>query len=147
MARRRTNTNRKRHIPGITDGLNITPLLDIIFNLLFFFVMAATISTTNSYLNLTLPKSSSGKAQENEKEIPEISLNGDGVLTLDGNPLTVSELKIELSRRVKDEQLKTIRFAGDAQISYQQMIEIAEVCTAAGIRTFLPKMERRVNNP
>lgn len=139
----RRSSKRRRDIPGLSTGLNLTPLLDIIFNLIFFFILATNITKENRYLDLTLPKSTQGTPQQQAEEIPEISLTGDGVIQLDGNPMTLQQLQQELRRRVEQENLQSVRFAGDARITYQQMIEVAEVCTAAGIRAFLPKMDKR----
>ncbi|MGF1571824.1 MAG: ExbD/TolR family protein [Sumerlaeia bacterium] len=140
----RRSPSRKREIPGLSTGLNLTPLLDIIFNLIFFFILATNITKDNRYLDLTLPQSSQGSPKQQEEQIPQITLTGDGTLQLDSTVMTLPELQRELRRRVQQENLTSVRFAGDARITYQQMIEVAEVCTAAGIRAFLPKMDKRV---
>jgi biopolymer transport protein ExbD len=141
MARR--SSSRRRQIPGLDSGLNITPLLDIIFNLIFFFILATNISKESRYLDLKLPKSGEGRPQQQEETIPEITLTGDGILQLEGETLTLAELREELTRRVREDGLTMVRFAGDARITYQQMIEVADTCSAAGVRGFLPKMEKR----
>lgn len=139
----RRSPERKRTMPGLEGGLNLTPLLDIIFNLIFFFILATNIQEKNRYLDLSLPETSQGRVGESLDETPEIVLTGDGVIRFDGEEMTFGELREELEKRVREDQLRTVIFSGDERISYQQMIDVAEICTAAGIREFQPKMETR----
>ena len=141
------STERKRSIPGLNGGLNLTPLLDIIFNLIFFFILATNIQEKNRFLDLSLPESTQGNLGEQLDETPEIVLTGDGVIRFDGEEVNVDQLRETLEQRVRQDQLRRVIFSGDQRISYQQMIDIAEICTAAGVREFQTKMETRPPEP
>jgi biopolymer transport protein ExbD len=81
----RPGRRRGRYRTISDDGeINLTPLLDIIFNLLFFFVVATTIRTEDSYFELVLPESSEAPALERAEPLVELLVASDGALIFRG---------------------------------------------------------------
>jgi len=81
----RTGRRRGRYRTIADDGeINLTPLLDIIFNLLFFFVVATTIRTEDSFFELVLPESTEAPALDRAEPMVELMVASDGGLVFRG---------------------------------------------------------------
>ncbi|MDH5395180.1 MAG: biopolymer transporter ExbD [Gammaproteobacteria bacterium] len=76
--------------------LNITPLIDVVFLLLIFFMVSTTFQR-ESEISIELPESS-GKAAESDKKIIEISIDNQGHYYIN-------------QRRVKDNDITTLKNA------------------------------------
>lgn len=63
--------------------INLTPLIDVVFLLLIFFMVSTTFSK-ESQLRIKLPESSEEEMEEQEARILEIEINSDGVYAVKG---------------------------------------------------------------
>ncbi len=84
--------NKKQFSNG--GGINITPLIDVVFILLLFFAVTTSFITTSS-IKVDLPKAK-GEAVEQKKNI-RIAVDNKGLLYLEGNKINDSELEGKLS--------------------------------------------------
>ena len=76
--------------------LNITPLIDVVFFLLIFFMVSTTFQR-ESEITIELPESS-GEVAESEKKVIEISIDNQGNYFVN-------------QRRIKDTDIKTLKKA------------------------------------
>lgn len=88
-------------------GINITPLIDVVFILLIFFAVTTSFITTSS-IKVDLPKAK-GDAVEQKKNI-RIAVDYSGKLYVDGLPINDKELSNKLSelKQVNPEALIVI---------------------------------------
>ena len=63
--------------------INLTPLIDVVFLLLIFFMVSTTFSK-ESQLRIKLPESSEEEVEEQQSRILEIEINSDGVYAVKG---------------------------------------------------------------
>ncbi|MDH3637507.1 MAG: biopolymer transporter ExbD [Gammaproteobacteria bacterium] len=63
--------------------INLTPLIDVVFLLLIFFMVSTTFSK-ESQLRIRLPESSDQKQTEQETQFLEIEISADGVFAIKG---------------------------------------------------------------
>lgn len=140
MRRAAGHGRHQRHELPKDDSINITPLIDVVFQLLIFFMVASSLARPNQ-IELDLPQSSSGtKAQQTPTMIvtyqqtdggEEISLNGEVLDSLaalgeamrafeDGADVR-ARVDLHVARRVPYEQfialLDTVREAGYPKFS------------------------------
>jgi biopolymer transport protein ExbD len=74
-----------------TVVLEITPLVDIVFLLLIFFLLTATY-VKNPHLDINLPKASLNQASSHKKDI-EIVIREDGELRYDNKNVSLDQLE------------------------------------------------------
>lgn len=77
------------------ESINLTPLIDVVFLLLIFFMVSTTF-TKETHLSIDLPEASGEPMQEQPESI-EIIINADGSYAINGNALTNSEMTTLLS--------------------------------------------------
>ena len=63
--------------------INLTPLIDVVFLLLIFFMVSTTFSK-ESQLRIKLPESSEDEVEQQEAKILEIEINSEGVYAVKG---------------------------------------------------------------
>lgn len=70
-------------------NVDLTPLIDVIFMLLIFFIMTTTFS--RPVLDIVLPSAVHAEPSQNKKEMV-VSVKNDGSLHYDGKQITLEEL-------------------------------------------------------
>jgi biopolymer transport protein ExbD len=63
--------------------INLTPLIDVVFLLLIFFMVSTTFSK-ESQLRIKLPESAEEEVEQDEVRVLEIEINSDGVYAVKG---------------------------------------------------------------
>lgn len=122
--------------------LNLTPLLDVIFNLIFFFILATTIRQEESFFELTLPESSEAPAQEMREVIPELTVFADGTLALNGETMTADEIRAELLAIVEEDGATRAVMSADGDATVNQTTAATDLLYEAGIRELMQRVRR-----
>lgn len=127
--------------PG--GALNLTPLLDVIFNLIFFFVLATKIDDhrEDQYLEIALPGANSGAPRPADApDIPVIAAGKDGTLQLDGAPISEEALVEGLSTAVAERNVRQAILVSDAELTWQRVVRLTDLCRQAGIAEVAPRV-------
>jgi len=103
----------------IDNSDNLLPLVNIIFLLLIFFMMAGIIEKTKELNDISLPTVTIEEYQENDQ--PVLFINKDGQLILDDTPVTLENLKNNLES-VSGE--KKLLIAADGDLISQQLNDV-----------------------
>ena len=123
----------KRQIKA-EESVNLTPLIDVVFLLLIFFMVSTTF-TKESHLKVDLPEAK-GISSTNEKtDQIEVIVDSQGGYSINGQAL-VNNQTATLVRALNDIQgdKSTIPFiiTGDANASYQSVITLMDVAGQLG---------------
>jgi biopolymer transport protein ExbD len=113
------------------SGPDITPMIDIVFQLLFFFMVTAVFAITPG-LDIKLPEAE--EAQAPEKENLFIVVDQDGNMKLNHQEVTFSNLKERL--QFKREQLDNttmIIIQGDERSTHGQIVQIMDIARQVGV--------------
>jgi len=126
---------RRGMLEGPVGNLNLTPLLDIIFNLIFFFILATTIrdQAEERQIEILLPEARAGQPPADTAPIPEITLMADGSLFFNGVAVTEAELEAHLRRSVEQDNLREVILASDGEATWQRIVTVNDICRRAGI--------------
>jgi biopolymer transport protein ExbD len=119
-------------------AFNITPLIDIVFQLVIFFLAATYIVRSDAHEKVTLPKA------ENAEDPPSISprrwtitVTADGVWWLGNQKLAREVIEQRLQQTASDpdqaQQLE-IRVRADARVPYRDIEPLMLACAKLGIR-------------
>jgi len=114
-------------------SLNLTPLIDVIFQLLVFFMLTSTFSYPA--LQLDLP---SAKA-EAEAAVPQVfvlSLDGAGQLYLNRERVAEGELEADLRAAFAGVAQPIVHFRGDRDSAYQRFVALMQTVGEAGAAGF-----------
>lgn len=114
---------------GIIQGINVTPLVDIVLVLLIIFIVTAKIVVTPA-VPLDLPKASQSRELQT---ILSVVVPVDGALMVDGAPLADGAL-LEVARTAlrRDPELRAV-IQADRSVKHGRVIEVLDGLRAAGL--------------
>ena len=102
---------------------DITPLIDVVFILLIFFIVSSVFKKDELALVLNLPTSSAKEIELKQKEvIIELDKNK---LAIYGKEVSITNLEEEISK-IKDKQ-RNIIFRIDKEVKYERVIKILDL--------------------
>ena len=102
---------------------DITPLIDVVFILLIFFIVSSVFKKDELALVLNLPTSGAQEIELKEKEII-IELN-DEKLAIYGNETSYESLEEEIIK-IEDKE-RNIIFRIDKDVKYEKIIKVLEI--------------------
>ena len=110
--------------------LNVAPLIDIVFLLLVFFMLASTFIRPES-INLAI-RAPSGVGEQSEQPIL-VHIGANGAIRLNGLVLTIQDLKQELLARSSLPQTnRTITVQTQDDVSVQFLVKVMDEINEAG---------------
>jgi len=115
---------RSSHVP------NITPLIDIVFLLLVFFMLTSHFVQDDT-LNIQLPETESGQRLDEKKSI-EIIINSEGQWLYQEQLLNEDDLLTVLQKDLAEREDKRVRIRGDKSSDLDSAITLLDVARRAG---------------
>jgi biopolymer transport protein ExbD/biopolymer transport protein TolR len=110
-------------------GINISPLVDVIFLLVIFFDVSTTFLETAG-LKLELPSSTS--TAEREVEDITVLLAADGTLALGEERLDRETLRTRLRQELEEADRKIVVLRADAATTHGEVVELMDLIREAG---------------
>lgn len=103
--------------------LDLTPLIDVVFILIIFFIVSSSFKKENYALNLTLPQGTHA-AKVIEKDIVSIELNQNN-LAYNGEKIDFIKLQEKLEKIKNKEDSITVKI--DKSVPYQKVVELLDL--------------------
>ena len=114
-------------------ALNLTPMIDIIFLLIIFFMVGTKFSELERKIGLEVPSVADGGALTAAPAKRVVNVYSDGSLTLDRMPVTIEQLTDTLSAAQRQYSDLGVLIRGDATGQFQRVAEVLNACKQAGI--------------
>ena len=112
-----------------TLQLNFTSMTDLVFTLLFVFVITAPLM--HAQVDLKLPKSAAAK-QKDESAVT-VSVTKAGGIFIGKTPLTIEEFPDKIKQLVSTGGITTISLKGDEGVDYGLIMRVVGYIKEAGI--------------
>ena len=109
--------------------LNVAPLIDVVFLLLIFFMLASTFIKPEAIGLMLEGTSTAGGAAE---EMLNIEVVVDGTIRLNGLRLSMPQLETELASRIQGDQTRPVTIKAAAEVPVQTLVNIMDRVRAAG---------------
>ena len=121
----------KKEKKGLGESPDLTPMIDIVFQLLIFFMVTAVFAVTPG-LDIKLPEAE--EAQAPEKENLFIVVDQDGNMKLNHQTVTFSNLKDRLQeKRQLLDNTTMIIIQGDERATHGQIVQIMDLARQVGV--------------
>lgn len=114
----------------VIDGINITPMVDVILVLLVIFMVTANFLKKES-ININLPKVQA--ADPNVTETKQVALTRDGKILLEGQTVNEEKLVGELQKELKFRPNMRLTLSADEKLSYGTIMQLMGVIRKAGV--------------
>lgn len=110
------------------SGPNLTPLVDVVFLLLLFFMLTSHF-VREEVIELNLPEAESGVEGE---ETLEVVLTAAGEILLGERPVAMEELPRQMAGELALRGDKTVRLRGDKSVSLELSVGVLDAARKAG---------------
>ena len=115
--------------------LDMTPLIDVVFLLLTFFIFAMVLMVRADVLSITLPKVGTGASANRPGEVL-VTLTERGKILIDGEPTEIGDVGTRLGEIMAEKTGAVVLLAADARAPAGGLIELADALVGAGIGEF-----------
>ena len=119
------------------DDLDIplTPLIDIIFILIVFFLVATTFYSEERDMSVQLPEGTEGDAITKEDKILVINIRESGVIVVNNEILSMDQLEKQLQSAASTAQ-RSIEIRGDTNARHGTIMRVMNLCRKLGINDY-----------
>lgn len=112
---------------------DLTPLIDVVFQLLIFFLLATTFADPERELELDLPTAESGDRLDEEPEELVLDVLADGSIRHSGRELSSGQLRSLLERTASANPKTAITIRGERQARHESIVGVLDACGSAGL--------------
>ncbi|HIF30640.1 MAG: biopolymer transporter ExbD [Pirellulaceae bacterium] len=113
--------------------LNLTPMIDIIFLLVIFFMVGTKFAEAERNVDVRLPQVESSQAPRTPPKRHIVTVAADGQILWDGHAVTVRELRGQLQRTRDVEGVVRVVLRGDGNSPYRNVAAVLNACRDEGV--------------
>ena len=113
-------------------SLDMTPLIDVVFLLLIFFMLTASF-TQAQRLKVELPKAEQGENAQDQNKEWVIEIDAQGNYALNGEALAGEQLTVRLRELPDRSEDTVIQIRADAKSEHQAVVRALDAARAAGL--------------
>ncbi|MGC9327339.1 MAG: ExbD/TolR family protein [Candidatus Hinthialibacter sp.] len=111
----------------------MTPMIDIVFLLLIFFITTSVFARLENELSITVPTAESASTPKRNLGELIINLRSDGTLVINQRQVTLDQLRLLLARIAKQYPDQSVIIRGDRRADLENAIGILDVCAKSGV--------------
>ncbi len=123
---------RRRRLPLILD---LTPLIDVVFLLLIFFMVTTTFVPDATGLQVDLPRSDTQQVVGESDDLT-LQVGADGAVAIDGRALSLEQLSAELRKAARTNPNTLIVLEADTATSHGRVVEVMDLAREIGLTSF-----------
>ena len=118
----------------VLGALNLTPLIDVVFLLLIFFLVASRLSQEDQQLDIALPSAANAMPMTTEPQELVVNIDQQGRILLDAKVTTLDEFDAMLRVLVlNNPSSQSVVIRGDRRVDFQVPISVMDICLKHGI--------------
>ena len=114
-------------------SVELTPIIDMVFLLLIFFLVATTYQQAERETRIALPEAEAGGPISSVLREIVINVDETGAIVVGGQSTALEELRALVERAVETNPDQKVSVRGDRDAPYGSVARVLDVCKAAGI--------------
>lgn len=119
--------------PPLTPAIELTPIIDMVFLLLIFFLVATTFHQSEREMQIALPIATSSAPISAMTRDMIINIDVDGQIILGGRKIDVEALRATVKEAVAMNADQKVTVRGDKRTAYANIVRVLDVCKSSGI--------------
>lgn len=121
----------------VASTLSLTPLIDVVFLLLIFFLVTSEFEDEERRLNIVLPTATSAVPMTSQPKEVVVDIDQQGDLYLNGQQSNLQELEKWLSVAVANNPTnQSVVIRADRATAFQPVVSVMDICNRTGIRDY-----------
>lgn len=110
----------------------MTPMIDMVFLLLVFFMTVSTIAKSGFQVELDLAESTESDVPDDTSNRGMVSVDAEGEIYLGSNPVTIEALKSGIKADLAINPDLQVQVRADAQTQYADVKKLLKACAEVG---------------
>ena len=120
--------------PDNGTSIELTPMIDMVFLLLIFFLVATTFQQTEREMQIALGgASSAGPISAALRELI-VNVDEDGGIIVSGTPMSPEDLRTLIEEAVAGNPEQKVTVRGDRNTAYENVVTVLDICKGSGIQ-------------
>jgi biopolymer transport protein ExbD len=115
-------------------SIDLTPVIDMVFLLLIFFLVATTFHQTEREMRIALPTASAAEPISQLLREFVVNVDAQGGIYVSGRQITADELADMVKQAVAANPEQKITVRGDRAATYASIVTVLDICKAGGIQ-------------
>jgi biopolymer transport protein ExbD len=116
-------------------SLNLTPMIDVVFNLVIFFLVTSHFARSENSEQVNLPKATQGQEEENLPHRLVITIPDENTMRVNGRDVTLDEIRLMLVAG-REEKEFSVQIRADEAVPYGTVEPLLLECAAQNITRF-----------
>ena len=118
----------------LAGGLDLTPMIDVVFLLMIFFLVASKLEEADRYIDFVLPKASAARPLTSQVLEFIVNIDRNGSYFAGAKPVELAQLQGLLKQAVADNpQKQKVVVRADENTAHKFVVAAMNACVQAGI--------------
>ncbi len=123
---------RRRNTSLPEEDFPMTPMIDMVFLLLVFFMTVSTLAQSDQRVKLDLPESDTSKVPDDLSDRGTISLDAQGQIFIGAQPKTLDQMQASIKESLASNPDLRIHVRADQATAYEAIKKVLRACAEAG---------------
>lgn len=124
----------KARADSSAPSIELTPVIDIVFLLLIFFLVATTFQQTEREMQIALPEAASGGPIAVTLRELVVNVQSDGSIIVAGRTVSADDLRTIVTEAVESNPEQKVTIRADKGATYASVVVALDICKASGIQ-------------
>jgi len=117
-------------------SLSITPMIDIVFLLLIFFLVATRFAEEDRELEVVLPSASEAQPLIVAPKELFVNIDKDGQFFIGGSVMDIDEVEETLEQAAVNNQTQAVTIRADKRVALDYATQVMNACNKVGIQDY-----------
>lgn len=126
-------------------GINLTPMVDVVFLLVIFFMVGTQFAETEKYQEINLPSATEARPLTGMPDEIVVNITREGAILVGQEPQSFEQLEVTLQQAHERYADQNVIIRGDKEAQWGSMHAVFDACRRIGLRASfaeLPVRER-----
>ena len=124
---------QKKSLFPVHPGVPLTPMIDVVFLLLCFFVTSQIFAQWETEIDITLPTAATGSVPQRLPGEVIINVRADGTTVVNGQVLDAAGLRSMMARLVELFPGQPVLLRADKTTAYEHVVRVLDTCRQADL--------------
>ena len=115
-------------------SIELTPLIDVVFLLLIFFLVATTFRQEEQEMQIALPTATSADPISTALRELIVNVDAEGRIIVAGRTVEAENLRTMVTEAVERNPQQKVTVRGDRVTAYSNVVNVLDICKAAGVQ-------------
>lgn len=121
----------------VAGTLSLTPLIDVVFLLLIFFLVTSEFEDEERRLDIVLPNATTAAPMTGKPREVVVDIDARGEIYLGGKSVRLGELAVVMAEAVgRNPTNQTVVIRADRETPFQPVVSVMDLCNRSGVSDY-----------